>query len=566
MPLLLALSVPQMALASSATEAAAAAIPGTSWKHTAISEPDRMAVGPGVECGGGSVEEWRSDHGDALTVVTWICPQAQDTAVLFWHWARKDYVGATRVDLRDPVHAVAFWPSAGSSDPVAVAVARGRTMVVTVASRGSRNRAVHARLAQAVARSQTAALHGERWSAPTQVFDPARLASFGLTVWIVFVLPWMALRDRIRWRRFATRSNDPSWINVDGVGSVAVKKPSWKRHTVQARGTLRSGATTIVSLGALALICFAAGLFVLALVWQAFALTESPVYPDAVVDPRYLIPSTNGAVYAIQSVMAGQRLDTLAQFSALLGVLSLAGAAVLQRFAVRLRQLDGRTVLARDDRQPIVYLRAFADDRVTLTSRRRWRETWAERLSPFGRQRFEEVLGRSLRERGPTVAVTDPRRRMAPLGIPRVAMPADWQPPVAALVDQARLVVISGTPGRSRGGFRSELELLDERPGTPVLIVLGPHSPKAVVARWARFLETAAGLERFHECAGLCPPDGAIALLIREGHPTMAWGARRRRELSYRRALSGAIDALEGEHGGPSGGPRDQRPTFLPSR
>lgn len=104
-------------------------------------------------------------------------------------------------------------------------------------------------------------------------------------------------------------------------------------------------------------------------------------------------------------------------------------------YAARRRMApDARTLLARDQRPPIVYLRSFADDE-------------EESGNPdsggliFGT--YEERLIRAMRRYGPVVAIGHPGERLPPLGAARMyADDADWHRTVSDLAAKARLVVL----------------------------------------------------------------------------------------------------------------------------
>jgi len=86
------------------------------------------------------------------------------------------------------------------------------------------------------------------------------------------------------------------------------------------------------------------------------------------------------------------------------GALLFAGAAGqrMSNFGKQLRQRDALTVLARDGRAPVLFLRSFADeDVVDLTSR-----------TGKGIRRSEETLCDALRDVGPVIAIGRPGEQL----------------------------------------------------------------------------------------------------------------------------------------------------------
>jgi hypothetical protein len=133
--------------------------------------------------------------------------------------------------------------------------------------------------------------------------------------------------------------------------------------------------------------------------------------------PIVLIP------YAASLVFAGilaQRLDALGR---------------------RLRQHDALSVLAADNRPPVLLLRSFADDDIRdLTSR----------TGRVGLHRTEENLCRALRRLGPVVAIGRPGERLPEVGAARLYVSdRTWQDAVRYFMDRAGAVVV--VVGRSSG-------------------------------------------------------------------------------------------------------------------
>jgi hypothetical protein len=104
-------------------------------------------------------------------------------------------------------------------------------------------------------------------------------------------------------------------------------------------------------------------------------------------------------------------------------------------FAARRRMApDGRKLMARDQRPPILYLRSFGDDQ---------EEGGNPDSGGFVFGTYEERLLRAMRGYGPVVAVGCPGERLPPLGAARMYVDdPDWKPTVSDLAAKARLVVM----------------------------------------------------------------------------------------------------------------------------
>lgn len=159
---------------------------------------------------------------------------------------------------------------------------------------------------------------------------------------------------------------------------------------------------------------------------------------------------------------------------ALPGVIACIGGLKLQLLGRRYKQRTAAFVLAKDIRDPVVYLRPFnADLQTTYFTEETslWRlmfpragEHWKQALiSPFrvfftavrlavaGPRTEEEQLGDALKTIGPAIAVAPPAESLPPAGLPRLKLePATaWQEQVSELLKRARLVVLRCGPGRN---------------------------------------------------------------------------------------------------------------------
>ncbi|MEZ4269605.1 MAG: hypothetical protein R3F39_24870 [Myxococcota bacterium] len=186
------------------------------------------------------------------------------------------------------------------------------------------------------------------------------------------------------------------------------------------------------------------------------------------------------------------------------GALSLV-AAVIQRVGNRMLPACAVSLLMRDRRPPVLFLRAFADDgQLPL-----WRELATNTTAPY----IEAIVRRAFADVGPVVALARAEAERLPAGsVPRLKVDdAHWQAAVRWLAERAALVVVM--PGRG-AGLAWEFELLAElaRPERVVLVI----PPVAYLPRPSA--EAAAGEELgLAGLAGLKLPDDALSVVVHDG-------------------------------------------------
>ncbi|MER8098570.1 YncE family protein [Streptomyces goshikiensis] len=126
-------------------------------------------------------------------------------------------------------------------------------------------------------------------------------------------------------------------------------------------------------------------------------------------------------------------------------LLALLPFTVMRRLGMRaLRQQAEQ-----DQRQPILMLRSFADDRRVLRARRLDRASVVERLCMRRFERFEEVAASALAVNGPVQTLSQVGERLPPpLGAARRSFSMDdWKEGVSELIDRSQLICV--TVGRS---------------------------------------------------------------------------------------------------------------------
>jgi len=171
----------------------------------------------------------------------------------------------------------------------------------------------------------------------------------------------------------------------------------------------------------------------------------------------------------------------------------LLASGVVYRLARAVAARDAREKLALDRRPPIIFLRNFSDDNVTIQTSPLTRKSMIDKLGIRQFERFEEILVRYLSVYGPVVAVNDPRLRRAPLGAARESFPHDaWQEGVAKYLDSSAMIVVAAAPDRATDGLQWELKQIDRGELLrKTVFVVPPYSAQQVLSRWSVFQKLA---------------------------------------------------------------------------
>jgi len=221
------------------------------------------------------------------------------------------------------------------------------------------------------------------------------------------------------------------------------------------------------------------------------------------------------------------------------GIALLVLGAIIFRIARRIAAVNARQLMLRDPRPPVLYLRAFGDDRLKLWTATFGRPSLVERFTLRRFDRFEEVLVRHLSRYGPVIAVNRPGTRLAPIGAARQTIEsgtADWQSAVADWMARSALIVFLAPPIRSTQGLQWELEAVSEHGyWDKTLVIVPPVRAEELQRRWQEFRAAYAGLWPF-TVPGPVEDPRALLLAFRQGGWTSVT-ADRRTEWSYSAAL-----------------------------
>jgi len=213
------------------------------------------------------------------------------------------------------------------------------------------------------------------------------------------------------------------------------------------------------------------------------------------------------------------------------------------RMARRQARLRGAEVRALDPRPPVLFLRGFTDDRLSVPTVPSGRRPVLEQLAV--RDLFEVVVTRELDSVGPPVAIAPPGAKLASLGAARehAPDPAAWFAYVCSEIGLASIVVVA--LGRS-DGVVAELEAVQKsRARNRSLLLFPPVGDDELRQRWR------AARERIREGAvmdlGLDP--AAVLVAVADGDRMVAYTADLRDEAGYRAAVRAALERLQSGQG-----------------
>ncbi len=189
---------------------------------------------------------------------------------------------------------------------------------------------------------------------------------------------------------------------------------------------------------------------------------------------------------------------------------------------------------------PVLYLRSFVDDRLTVRSFRMQRQG-LERLSWRRRELFEDVVARALSRIGPVVGIAKPGTGQRDLGPARDSIiTEDWLGAVKAYMGEAVLIAV--VIGESEGLVR-ELEALGELGLLDRLCVIVPPVSRPDVGRRLEVLGRQQGYSNTWGALQQAPKSEILALTS-IGNQRCVVHAPRRTALGYRRGIEDIAPAV----------------------
>jgi DNA-binding beta-propeller fold protein YncE len=243
---------------------------------------------------------------------------------------------------------------------------------------------------------------------------------------------------------------------------------------------------------------------------------------------------------------AGLRRLTVWQFVA--GIVLLGMVPLAYRFLQAHARRKQKQAAHRDDRPPLLYLRSFVDDQVTLRARRTDRHHLFEYASPSARERMDEIVAWGLWATGPVVAIGEPGASVSPLGAAREYYSDDhWRDAVAYYATRAPVVCL--TAGTTRG-VEWELKHLMLSGALRRTVLLVPPGRPTERAQRIDLIDRVLDLGLDHERRRQLSLATVLALLVDpDGTPVFYCGRRgddaevqAAVEASVQRALTNAIE------------------------
>jgi hypothetical protein len=239
-----------------------------------------------------------------------------------------------------------------------------------------------------------------------------------LLVWILIAIVNWIIR---RWHRVALAGSEYEPELREAVIAPFGKPVSeiWSRVQsfkvrLGGRGASASGLRNVLLLATAALFVGAAGIFLFVIVYPPI------VRPSPEVDRIYSILFN----VALVAILASPLLATLVR---------------------RVTMPSSRSMREQDRRKPVLFLRSFVDDELTVSRTVRVLDGW-QRIE----LRFEEAIANELAHYGPFLAIGRPGEWLPRTGAAREYVGEDeWRSRVSALADEALVVVVS--LGRSEG-------------------------------------------------------------------------------------------------------------------
>jgi hypothetical protein len=541
---------------------------------------------------------WRTSHGTGVELAVWTCQYTNDASVALWNLLfLQGKNNGSSFPYFHPAGQPDFWaesasgPSINDGHETVISYSRSRYFVIVDALAPDTSAYNALALATLAASQEAGQLPGptSHLTAPP-LFNKAtsELASTALVVYLIMLLPLRAWRNPLSGQSYQTRGGDARWYDmtpeagrlkwllrlrslarlifylscagaltqllthqtpISLIVSAAISawfawiRPvgrslrRWKIRRVRGLSLTKTPFGWLelaFALTSLACVICALIIILLALIIYSYGFANSPLVVDGILDPRYLSITAKWQ-QGIVALLVGIRSQDLFEISGILIFLFLGAAALLRRFGRRFALADAVRAQERDSRPPILYLRNFSDDVLTMPSSSLARTSLIERLSIVNRQPFEEILVRHLSAKGPVVALSHPSSRLPAIGAARLTLPNDkWQEQIRTWIAKAQMVVVAVTPPRMSEGLYWEIEYLAQCAAVPVVLVFSPYKERDLMLRWWQFATEAAKLPRFGELSRYLEHNsGAHFMAQRPGFGWVTWGARKRSEFTY---------------------------------
>jgi hypothetical protein len=153
--------------------------------------------------------------------------------------------------------------------------------------------------------------------------------------------------------------------------------------------------------------------------------------------------TVRAVINSIRLIVNPWGLDASTGFDQIVYVIVAAIGAYIVYIGKRIKTKSADEVIKQDARPPVLYLRSFADDKVSAKQliSRLWE--MAESDLMFSGTTEEETLAKAFERIGPCIALGRPGETLAPLGMYRMYFDdREWKEGIGMLLKQARLVIL----------------------------------------------------------------------------------------------------------------------------
>lgn len=151
----------------------------------------------------------------------------------------------------------------------------------------------------------------------------------------------------------------------------------------------------------------------------------------------------------------------------------------------RVTQPSAAQLIRQKKRKPIVYLRAFKDDKLTFAAHERLKGDPAWRLMLTEGLRLERVLNHALSPYGPFVALGSPREKIPKEGAARDTVLSNWKEHLTKYLQHSRILVV--LVGESKN-LAWEIDWIIQNDRISDLLLILPPKSNNVQKCWQSFL------------------------------------------------------------------------------
>ena len=404
-------------------------IQGEDWQRIANSPSSIVLFAKTDHSCHGWRRAWRTSDGTRVGLAVWTCQYTNDASVALWNllFLQGKNSGSTFPYFHPAGHPD-FWaesaagPSINNRHNTVISYSRSRYLVIVDALTPETSVYNAVALATLMASQEADQLPGptSHLTAPP-LFDKAasELAATALVVYLIMFLPLRAWRNPLSGQSYQTRRGDARWYDMTPeaarlkwllrlrslarlifylscagaltqllthqtpislivfaaisawfawIRPVGRSLRKWKVRRVRGLSLTKTPfgwLELVFALTSLACVICALIIILLVLLIYSYGFASSPLVVDGILDPRYLNVTAKWQ-QGILALLVGIRSQDLFEISGIVIFVFLGAAALLRRFGRRFALVDAVRAQERDSRPPILYLRNFSDDVLTM--------------------------------------------------------------------------------------------------------------------------------------------------------------------------------------------------------